>query len=61
MGPRLRECFRQAEAQVASNSRNKIHKTRDHFLSNPCTEIGKMAGLFAKLQTGKTRKRINAT
>ena len=26
-GPRLRECCRQSQAEVVSNSRNKIHKT----------------------------------
>ena len=29
--------------------------------SYPNTEIGKKAGLFAKLQPGRARKRINAT
>ena len=30
-------------------------------LSSYCTEIGKKAGVFVKLQPGRARKRINAT
>ena len=30
-------------------------------LTKPCTEIGKKAWLFAKLQPGRARKIINAT
>ena len=29
--------FSGKEAEVASNSRNKIHQTRGHFLAHPCT------------------------
>ena len=31
------------------------------YYSSPTTEIGKKAGLCAKLQPGRARKRINAT
>ena len=31
------------------------------LLAEPCTEIGKKAWLFAKLQPGRARKRIDAT
>ena len=31
------------------------------LLENESTDIGKKAGLFAKLQPGRARKRINAT
>ena len=34
---------------------------RYHLLNEPCTEIGKKAWLFAKLQPGRARKRFNAT
>ena len=33
--PRLREGFRQVEAEVVSDSGNKIHQTWDHFLGPP--------------------------
>ena len=35
VGPRLREFFRQFEAEVVSNSRTKIHQTWDPLFSPP--------------------------
>ena len=40
--------------------RNFTKPRTSHFFGL-CTEIGKKAWLFAKLQPGKARKRINAT
>ena len=37
------------------------HKASDVPQCHICTEIGKKVGLFAKLQPGRARKRINAT
>ena len=34
--PRLQKFFRQVEAEVVSNSRNKIHQTWIHSLAQPC-------------------------
>ena len=45
VGPRLREYFRQVEAEVVSNSRNKIHQTSCEYYSGPsCVDGG--ASLF---------------
>ena len=38
-GPRLREYCRQFEAEVVSNSRNKIHQTWQPLLAHPCTTV----------------------
>ena len=41
-----------------------MHDLAIHLFCSPnlkCTEIGKKAWLFAKLQPGRARKRINAT
>ena len=56
--------MRLVEAEVVSNARNKIHQTWPKPFSqalHSSTEIGKKAWLFAKLQPGRARKRINAT
>ena len=40
VGPRLRECCKQSQAEVASKSRDKIHQTWVHLLAQPCTSSG---------------------
>ena len=58
----------QADRQAAA-IRGRLQVRRDHHreasgsdvLKVKCTEIGKKAWLFAKLQPGRARKRINAT
>ena len=51
------------KAEMVSNSRHKIHQTLGppFWVLVKATEIGKKAWLFAKLQPGRARKRINAT
>ena len=38
-----------------------ILATKRIYILLSCTEIGKKVGLFAELQPGRARKRINAT
>ena len=37
--PRLREFFRQGQAEVVSNSKNKILAAGNHFFAGPCKYI----------------------
>ena len=46
------------KCQVSSTVTVMVKTTMETMYS---TEIGKKAGLFAKLQPGRARKRINAT
>ena len=50
-----------ASIQTIFNSAEVTLKSMSLALTSVCTEIGKKALLFAKLQPGRARKRINAT
>ena len=50
-----------ASIQAIFNSAEVTLKSMSLALTSVCTEIGKKVLLFAKLQPGRARKRINAT